>query len=168
MIRLKLSDAYCRDAAPGVKNIYIYDLQVTHLALKVTPAGGKSFYYIRSVGGKMQYIRIGPFPAVSVAGARSAALQMDLNAAKGLDLIPDSSVYTLGDCISGYLTNREERKGPPGLLRSHGGDSYIRPHPVTAKAGSHRRCRRSDCRRRRPHPRSCRRSKKKSSRRHAR
>ncbi|MBQ8756050.1 MAG: DUF4102 domain-containing protein, partial [Lentisphaeria bacterium] len=99
MIRLKLSDAYCRDAAPGAKNSYIYDLQVTHLALKVTPAGGKSFYYIRSVGGKMQYIRIGPFPAVSVAGARSAALQMDLNAAKGLDLIPNSSVYTLGDCI---------------------------------------------------------------------
>lgn len=111
MIRLKLSDVYCREVAPAAKNVYIYDSQISHLALKVTPAGGKSFYYIRSVGGRMQYIRIGPFPAVSVAGARSAALQMDLNAAKGLDLIPDSSVYTLGDCISGYLKNREERKG---------------------------------------------------------
>jgi integrase len=59
----------------------------------------------------MQYIRIGPFPAVSVAGARGAAAQMDLNAARGMELIPQSSVYTLGDCISGYLKNREERKG---------------------------------------------------------
>ncbi|MBQ8756400.1 MAG: DUF4102 domain-containing protein, partial [Lentisphaeria bacterium] len=96
---MKLSDSYCREVAPAAKNVYIYDSQISHLALKVTPAGGKSFYYIRSVGGRMQYIRIGPFPAVSVAGARSAALQMDLNAAKGLDLIPNSSVYTLGDCI---------------------------------------------------------------------
>ena len=76
MIRLKLSDSYCREVAPAAKNTYVYDSQISHLALKVTPAGGKSFYYIRSVSGKMRYIRIGPFPAVSVAGARSAALHL--------------------------------------------------------------------------------------------
>ena len=111
MNRRKLSDYFCKSLSPGTANAYYYDAQAPHLAIKVTPAGGKVWYYIRSVRGKMKYVRLAAFPEAGCDQARAAALKMDANYAQGGELMPRGDCLTLGECLRGYFEARENRKG---------------------------------------------------------
>ncbi len=63
---------------PTDKRAYYWDTQTAGLALRVTPAGSKTFYVIHRVGGmgrasQAEYIRIGPFPELTPEQARTEA-----------------------------------------------------------------------------------------------
>lgn len=50
-----------------------YDTEVPKLALRVTAAGGKTFYVIKREGAGMFWLKLGTFPDMSVENARKAA-----------------------------------------------------------------------------------------------
>jgi hypothetical protein len=45
---------------PG-KRLWVYDSRVRGLALQVTSTGAKSFYVVRKVEGRTEFIRLGAF-----------------------------------------------------------------------------------------------------------
>ena len=50
-----------------------YDTDVPKLALRITAAGGKTFYVIKREGSGMFWLKLGTFPDMSVENARRAA-----------------------------------------------------------------------------------------------
>lgn len=69
------------------KRTYFYDSRVPGLALSVTPAGAKSFYYIRWLNGKTAFQRLenGGYPAMTPDQARDAVTRLNGEAAAGVD-----------------------------------------------------------------------------------
>jgi integrase len=65
-----LTDTKCRSAKPADKPYKLTDGGGLHLF--VTPAGGKHWRCRYEIGGKEKLLSIGPYPAVSVTGARTA------------------------------------------------------------------------------------------------
>src|SRR5512143_2481870 len=65
-----LTDLQCRKAKPDAKPFKLPDSHGLHLY--VTPAGGKHWRYRYELGGKEKTLTIGPYPAVSLTGARTA------------------------------------------------------------------------------------------------
>lgn len=59
-------------AEPG-KRIQARDTRMSRLYVRVTDTGYKSFYYVRKVAGRTEWLRLGAFPEMKVGVARSAA-----------------------------------------------------------------------------------------------
>ena len=50
-----------------------YDTEIPKLALRITPAGTKTFYVIKRTGGEMVWFKLGVFPDMTVEQARKEA-----------------------------------------------------------------------------------------------
>lgn len=50
-----------------------YDVRVPKLALRVTPAGAKTFYVVKRAGSDMVWLKLGSFPDMTVENARKDA-----------------------------------------------------------------------------------------------
>lgn len=75
--RLYLKDNWIRQQPPPEKTRSIYDAKVETLGLRMTPAGKRSFFWYRSVAGKLTWRSLGEHPAVSVEVARGMASDLD-------------------------------------------------------------------------------------------
>ena len=71
---------------PNSGRQYIYDAKTAGLAICITAAGGKTFYFYRWSAGKPVRIRLGKFSDLSIDQARKAAAEFTGEQAKGVDL----------------------------------------------------------------------------------
>lgn len=68
---------------PDKGRVYFYDTGCPGLALCVTQAGGKVFYYYKKIEGRPTRVRIGGFPELTVENARSVAKRLTVAVANG-------------------------------------------------------------------------------------
>lgn len=69
------------------KRTYYRDTRTKHLALLITPAGSKSFYFVRWLHGQTTFIRLenGGYPAMTPEQARAEVAKLNGEAARGID-----------------------------------------------------------------------------------
>ena len=70
------------EPVPG-KRITVYDEGQKGLCIRVTPAGAKTFYCVRKVDGKVEWIRIGDAATVTIETARTRAAEIVNDIARG-------------------------------------------------------------------------------------
>ena len=68
---------------PKKGRLYVYDTKLPGLALCVTAAGSRSFYWYKWTNGKPLRVRIGGFPEWTVAQARKQAAGYTVDVARG-------------------------------------------------------------------------------------
>jgi len=108
-------------AAPETGRLYVYDVKTPGLALCVTAASTKTFYFCRRVNGPYQRIRIGPWPALSVEQARAEAKKITGLMAQGIN--PQDrkratrAETTLGELWERYLTTHARPHKKPRSVR---------------------------------------------------
>ena len=72
--------------SPERGRVYYADSQTAGLSLCVTYTGAKTFYYIKKVDGRTQFVRLGRFPAgLTVEQARKLAAGLNVAVAGGQD-----------------------------------------------------------------------------------
>ena len=81
---VKLTDAVCSKAKPGLKVADLADSQFRGLLLRINPGGSKVWYY-RWQRGRM--IKLGTFPEMNTFDARRIAKDRMIEAAGGADLV---------------------------------------------------------------------------------
>lgn len=74
------------------RNVFIYDTARPGLALMVTRAGAKVFYFYRRIGPRPERIRLGAFPPMTVDQARDAFDRQNGQVAKGSNPAEDRRV----------------------------------------------------------------------------
>lgn len=84
--RVNLSKPVVEGMKPPKENrVYHYDSKQPGLALCITPAGTKTFYVYRKIHGKPERVRLGAWPEMNVAEARTAAAAVMGTIANGND-----------------------------------------------------------------------------------
>ena len=73
------------DGLPVPSNgpVYHYDLKTPHLAVCVTKRGSKTFYRCGRIDGRPERIRLGPYPAITIAQARQLTKRLTGTIADG-------------------------------------------------------------------------------------
>jgi integrase len=88
---------------------YHYDTKAAGLAVCVTAAGTRTFYFVKKIDGRPVRVRIGTFPDLSVENARNAAKQLTLAVARGEDPQADKRARrtetTLGELWDYWMTS---------------------------------------------------------------
>ena len=108
----------------GDRQIDVPDSKVAGLALRVTPAGGKSWTFrYRNGEGKQRRLSLGKFPAVTLSQARTAAHDTPSKIAAGTDPAglrqasraagKAGRLATVGDMIEAYLSDAEKGRHRP-------------------------------------------------------
>lgn len=89
------------------KLVAIYDSQIPHLAICVTPTGAKAFYRIGTVRGMPTRIKLGGFPQMTVPQARKTCSEMNVEILNGGDPAADRKAIrresTFGSLFDWYL-----------------------------------------------------------------
>ena len=107
-----LNDKLCASsAAPDGRRLDVRDGKVRGLVLRVSPDGGKawSVVYRRKVDGRRRRATLGGYPALGLADARSAALDVLARVSKGGDPPGEKAraaagrPVTFGDLCTRYL-----------------------------------------------------------------
>ena len=92
-----------------------YDKIVPKLALRITPAGARSFYVIQRNGAGMAWVRLGAFPDLLPEGARKEAAKILGDFAKGLDPAAkkreERQKELLGEAFDRYMKMHVEARG---------------------------------------------------------
>lgn len=121
--------------APASGRVTYHDA-ASPLLLRVTSAGAKSWYIIRRINGKSRRVRLGTFPAMSVAGARKLAHVEVGRINAGVDPVAErkhkrqqatAKAYTVEACIEDYIADAEkgvrlDKRGrmlKPGTLKGY-------------------------------------------------
>lgn len=73
MPTMNLTDRFVASARSTSRVVY-FDTKTRGLALRVTPAGAKTWSFVYRAGGKPRWLTLGTYPAVSLASARTLAL----------------------------------------------------------------------------------------------
>jgi len=113
--RLNFTKTTLKKLAEGDKRFWVYDEIIPHLALAVSPAGTKTFYLYRKIGGRPERICLGRFPAVSVENARRAAERINGEVAGRENPAEARRVarkrITLADLFTKYLDDHIKPRG---------------------------------------------------------
>src|SRR3954452_25221020 len=73
MPRTALTDGFVAAVRPPARVVY-FDSKAKGLALRVTPAGVKTWTFVYRAGGKPRWLTLGSYPALGLADARTQAL----------------------------------------------------------------------------------------------
>src|SRR3954467_15277446 len=73
MPRTALTDRFVAAVRPPARVVY-FDSKAKGLALRVTPAGVKTWTFVYRAGGKPRWLTLGNYPALGLADARTQAL----------------------------------------------------------------------------------------------
>lgn len=68
---------------PGTGRISIRDTDAKGLQLRVTSNGAKSWYWVGRARGNTQYVKLGDFPTMPIARARTEATRINADVAEG-------------------------------------------------------------------------------------
>ncbi len=101
MPKMNLNARFCESVRPENRLIEYWDAATPGLCLRVTPRGAKTWTLKYRPGGgrqcRQQRLSIGPFPAVSLAEARTAARDHVAAIAKGADPAAERDGRRLGE-----------------------------------------------------------------------
>lgn len=88
-MKIKLTDAYLRSLKPNPSRRFeITDAERAGLRFRMTPQGSASWLFQKKVkGGLRRGFKLGTYPTMSLAQARSAALEIQIEAERGIDRI---------------------------------------------------------------------------------
>jgi integrase len=100
-MHLLLTDRFCERAKATTQTDY-FDETVSGLALRVTKHGVKAWTFLYTAGGKRRRMTLGRYPAVSLAKARTLALEASEAVASGFDPQPKAAM-TVGDLVEAYI-----------------------------------------------------------------
>jgi integrase len=91
-----------------------FDLTARNLCLRVTAAGAKGFYFVYGPAAKRQWMRLGPYPAISLAVARQKARDARAAVSEGKDPIADKKAFaasqTVKDMVENYVARHAATK----------------------------------------------------------
>ena len=126
-MRKKLTDRLLRSIKPPESGrIVITDTEHAGLRFRMTANGKASFLLEKKIkGGKRRAFTLGSYPLMSLAEARSAALDIEKEAKAGIDRIDvaatkeieDSKAKTVGDILELYISTHIDRDLKPGNSR---------------------------------------------------
>jgi integrase len=115
MPRQRLTDAIATKAQPQANRVFLWDTEVTKLALLVYPSGQKSWIAQWHKAGRDIRVALGHFPVLTVKEARRKALDALSGVSATLDASPAySPSRTFQDASRAYLS---ERLGDKASLR---------------------------------------------------
>lgn len=90
------------------------DEKIPSLYLDASPSGAKVFYWVRWINRKMEFVRIGPFPAVHPEDARKRAEDLNTHAALGINPAQEKrkkrEAQTFGEVFEAWLYEARDRK----------------------------------------------------------
>jgi len=88
-MKRKMTELFIQSIKPNpVQRIEISDTERVGLRLRVSPKGNRSWIYQKKIkGGKRRGFKLGSFPMMSLSEARSAALEIQVMAERGIDPI---------------------------------------------------------------------------------
>ena len=101
-MHLLLTDRFC-DRAKATTQTDYFDENVSGLALRVTPNGAKAWTFLYTWSGKRRRITLGHYPAVSLANARTLALEAKATIAVGGDPSRRAGEMTVADLVESYI-----------------------------------------------------------------
>jgi integrase len=113
--RVKLTELRIANLTkPQLGVAYIYDTVTPSLAIRVTPAGGRSFVVVKKINGQTQRITLGRFPGLRLDDARQAARTIAGEIAKGDDPVAlrraaRARKIKLADLWPSYLSHLKQR-----------------------------------------------------------
>ena len=121
MPRNKLTATFCKNVDPTGKLVNYFDTELTGLALRITAAGVKTFYYVyRMPRSKNQsWLLLGRYGPTTAAAARKLAAQAHAAKAAGRDpgldrkLGPPETISSLGKKYLDWMTANKK----PGSVR---------------------------------------------------
>ncbi len=101
---------------PGKRRV-VYDEEVKKLALRVTSSGSMAFYVVRRTGGTMTWIKLDPFPQMTVDQARrQAALTLGefaggTNPAEAKRALRGE--WSFADAYDDFVARKRNKRGAP-------------------------------------------------------
>jgi integrase len=114
-MRIALTDRFVA-AAKADTRAEFFDSRVTGLALRVSPTAKSWAFHFTTAGGKRVRLTLGPFPAITLAGARGMALEAQAAVQSGQDpRTHKAGVMTVATLVESFLAK------------------HVRPHLRSAK-----------------------------------
>jgi integrase len=101
-MHLLLTDRFCDRAKCEVQTDY-FDENVSGLALRVSKHGVKAWTFLYTAGGKRRRITLGRYPAISLAKARTLALEAREAIAAGHDPGRPQGAMTVAILVESYI-----------------------------------------------------------------
>jgi len=140
-LKRRLTDIAIRSIKPNpTRRIEISDSERVGLRLRMTPQGSVSWLYQKKIkGGARRGFKLGTYPTMSLAQARSAALEIQIEAERGIDrvhaeesakaqgLAAQSVLDILEIYIATYL-DQELKAGQSREERKRQLNTYLLPH----------------------------------------
>jgi integrase len=113
---LNLTDRFCDRAKSDHQTDY-FDESVSGLALRVTAGGTKAWTFLYTSAGKRRRISLGRYPAISLAKARTLALEARAMIANGIDPRARGAM-TVADLVEAYIAKHTSTlKSGPEIAR---------------------------------------------------
>jgi integrase len=123
MARKALTDRFVAGVRRATRTVY-FDSKAQGLALRVTPAGTKTWCFVYRNGGTPQWLTLGSYPAVKLADARTLALDkrhavekrdpaVELRVERlsaTVPLAPTPAMFTFADLVAVYEKFAKGRK----------------------------------------------------------
>jgi integrase len=101
-MHLLLTDRFCDRAKSTTTQTDYFDETVSGLALRVTAGGTKAWTFLYTAAGRRRRITLGRYPAVSLAKARTLALEARALIANGVDPRARGAM-TVNDLVEAYI-----------------------------------------------------------------
>ncbi len=144
-MRMKLTDAALRALKPPAKGrTVITDTEREGLRVRITPKGKVSWLFQKQVkGGRRLGITLGSYPAMTLAQARAAAMEIQIEAERGVDRVEEAKAArakaekevrearTTGDILELYIAghiDQDLKPGPSREERKRQLRTYLTPH----------------------------------------
>jgi hypothetical protein len=106
-MKVKLTDRFCANIKADSRTDY-FDEVATGLALRVSEHGSKSWTFNYTLGDKRSRMTLGSYPAISLAGARTKAVEARMAVEEGID---PHTVATGGETLKAVCEEYQNREG---------------------------------------------------------
>lgn len=118
MPQVELTDRFCQAAkATSGRKVDYFDTLVKGLVLRVTAAGGKSWFAVYGPPAKRKWLKLGAYPEIPLggdAGARQRARDVRARVSDGADPVAEKKAeaasQTVTDLVENYLSRKVASK----------------------------------------------------------
>lgn len=102
-MRIALTDRFVAGTKTGTRTEF-FDSRVTGLSLRISPTAKSWAFHFTTAAGKRARLTLGPFPAVTLAGARGLALEAQAAVQAGADpRTSKAGAMTVATLVESYL-----------------------------------------------------------------
>lgn len=99
------------------KRMAVYDEKVPKLAMRITPAGSRTFYVVKRAGASIAWVKLGIFPEMTVEQARAEAQKILGEFATGANPAAARRAIreepTFAEMVEQFLAEKKKRDGTP-------------------------------------------------------